>query len=134
MSTIYLVFPDQETAVTALQTAGYELSEYQDHIAGNGWGTVFSIPDASGHFANIYDCRILPDNLIQYQVPEPLTPFNIRAGDVVDTTYRCVIVPDALRDTCRMMVVSIAGMIHANMWSTPLSPTGQLPATHWINS
>jgi len=81
MSTIYLVFPDQETAVTALQTAGYELSEYQDHIAGNGWGTVLA--GSNGIECNIYDANALDESLVQYQIPPPATPNNIRAGDSI---------------------------------------------------
>lgn len=133
MSTIYLVFPDQETAVTALQTAGYELSEYQDHIAGNGWGPV--LPGLNGIECNLYDCRTdLHESLQQYVVPAPLTPNNIRAGDEIQTVYRCVIVSDAIRDMCRALVVQLAGPTHASMWSTGLSATGAAPATHWINS
>jgi len=81
MSTQYLKFPDQQTAVAALQDSGYELSEYNDHCNGNGWGSVFSIPDQTAHFANIYDCPSLHESLEQYVVPAPLTPFNVRAGD-----------------------------------------------------
>ena len=79
--TIYLVFPDQETAVTALQSAGYGLSEYQDHIAGNGWGTVLA--GSNGIECNIYDANALDESLVQYQIPPPATPNNIRAGDSI---------------------------------------------------
>jgi len=82
MSTQYLKFPDQETAESALIEAGYELSEYKDHCNGNGWGSVFSIPDQTAHFANIYDCTSLPESLQQYVVTAPLTPFNVRAGEL----------------------------------------------------
>jgi len=81
MSTIYLKFPSQSEAELALIAAGYELSEYKDHCNGNGWGSVFSIPDQTAHFANIYDCNALPESLQQYVVPAPLTPLNVRAGD-----------------------------------------------------
>jgi len=81
MSTIYLKFPSQSEAELALIAAGYELSEYRDHCNGNGWGSVFSIPDQTAHFANIYDCTSLSESLQQYVVPAPLTPFNVRAGD-----------------------------------------------------
>ena len=135
MTTTYLRFPDLQTSISTLLDAGYQLSQYNDHCQGNGWGPIFSIGENSEIFVNLYDCITTTNPLLDpYVVPEPITPYNVRAGDHIDVTYRCVIVPDALRDTCRMMVVSIAGMTHANMWSTPLSPTGQLPATHWINS
>ena len=79
MSTQYLKFPDQATAEAALIAAGYELSEYKDHCHGAGWGAVFSIPDQSDHFANIYDCEAVYDDLQQYVVPAPATPYNKRA-------------------------------------------------------
>lgn len=81
MSTIYLKFPDTQTALESLVSAGYELTEYNDHCNGDGWGTVFSIPDEAGHFANLYDCRVLHESLVQYEVPPPSTPYNVRAGD-----------------------------------------------------
>lgn len=79
--THYLKFVDHETAIDALQNAGYELSEYNDHCHGDGWGIVFVIPNEDGHFANIYDCNNLSASLTQYVVPEPVTPYNVRAGD-----------------------------------------------------
>jgi len=81
MSTQYLKFPDQETAESALIAAGYELSMYQDHIQGNGWGTVLAGSD--GIECNIYDCYALDESLVQYQIPPPATPNNIRAGDSI---------------------------------------------------
>ena len=79
MSTQYLKFPDQSTAIAALVAAGYAVSEYKDHCQGDGWGTVFSIPDVGGHFVNLYDCVNLPVSLQQYVVPAPATPYNKRA-------------------------------------------------------
>lgn len=89
----------------------------------------------NGIEVNLYDCTAdLHESLQQYVVPAPLTPNNVRAGEIVETVYRCVIVPAALRDTCRALVVQMAGPTHADMWSTGLSATGQAPATHYINA
>ena len=133
MSTVYLKFTDQSSAVAAMQAAGYELSEYQDMASGNGWGPLFSIPDTDGWFANVYDCNVLHELLQQYVVPAPLTPYNTRAGDDVQTVYRCVVVADAIRDTCRALVVALAGPTHAGMWSTELVRESD-NAIFWINS
>lgn len=46
---------------------------------------------------------------------------------------RCMIVPDDLAETCRGMAYGLAGESGANMWTVPLSPTGEAPATHWIS-
>ena len=132
MNPTYIVFPDQQTAVTALTAAGYALDEYNAHCSGDGWGPVLA--GSVGIEVNLYDCNSLHESLQQYVVPAPLTPNNIRSGDEVATVYRCVIVADAIRDTCLAMVVAMAGPTHAGMWSTGLSATGQAPATHWINS
>ena len=132
--TIYLKFPDQDTAIAALTAAGYTMDEYNAHCYGDGWGPVFAIPDAEGHFCNLYDCANLHADLQQYVVPAPLTPYNCRAGEIVETVYRCVVVTAAIRDLCRAMVVQLAGPTHAEMWSTGLSADGQAPATHYINS
>ena len=134
MSTTYLVFPDQNTAVAALTAAGYTMDEWNAHCYGDGWGPVFAIPDADGHFCNLYDCANLLETLQQYVVPAPLTPYNCRAGEIVETVYRCVVVTAEIRDLCRAMVVQLAGPTHAEMWSTGLSADGQAPATHYINS
>ena len=81
MSTQYLKFADQSTAIAALTEAGYELSEYKDHChasegESSGEGTVFAIPDVDGHFVNVYECVNLPASLQQYVVPAPATPYN----------------------------------------------------------
>lgn len=131
--TIYLKFPDEQTAITALTDAGYMMDEYNAHCQGDGWGPVFAIPDTDGHFCNLYDCNNLPETLQQYVVPAPLTPYNCRAGEIVETVYRCVVVADAIRDNCRAMAVQLAGPTHADMWSTALSADGSAPATHYIN-
>ena len=78
--TIYLLFVDHQTAIDALQNAGYELSEYSDHCSGNGWGPV--LPGENGIEVNLYDCTAdLHESLQQYVVPAPKTPNNVRAGD-----------------------------------------------------
>ena len=133
MSTIYLLFPDMPTAIDALTYAEYQLSDWCDMATGNGWGPV--LQSANGIEVNLYDCTAdLHESLQQYVVPAPLTPNNIRAGDEIQTVYRCVVVPDAIRDMCRALVVQLAGPTHASMWSAGLSATGSAPATHWINS
>ena len=76
--TVYLKFASQSEAITALQAADFVLSEYNDHCqAVTGWGSVFAIPEVEGHFANLYDCEC-PESLVAYQVPEPVTPYNVR--------------------------------------------------------
>jgi hypothetical protein len=45
-----------------------------------------------------------------------------------------MIVPDAVVETCRILAENLAGSAGDNMWNTPLSPTGELPATHWISA
>jgi len=134
MATVYLKFTDQSEAVTAMETAGYRLDPYQSHVNGNGWGPLFSIPDTAGHFCNLYDCETLPESLQQYVVPEPLTPYNVRAGEHINTVFLTVIVTAAIRDTARALVVAMAGPTHADMWSIGLSADGSAPATHYINS
>ena len=49
-------------------------------------------------------------------------------------THRTLIVPDGQVEFARSLTATIAGPSGAGMWSTPLSPTGTLPATHWISS
>lgn len=52
------------------------------------------------------------------------------------TTYlhRCMIVPDAYGATVRALCNGMAsGGAGSNMFLTALSPTGALPATHWIS-
>ena len=76
--TVYLKFSSQDEAIAKLTDSGFVLSEYNDHCqAVTGWGGVFAIPEVDGHFANLYDCEC-PESLVAYQVPEPVTPFNVR--------------------------------------------------------
>lgn len=136
--TIYLKFPDAQTAETEMVAAGYQLSEYKDHFqaseSAQGWGTLFGIAGSVSHFANVYDSDAVPVSLDAYVVPEPLTPNNIRAGDDLQTVFRTVVVTAAIRDTARALVVAMAGDVNAGMWSQGLSASGAAPATHYINS
>lgn len=75
--TIYLKFDTQEQAVAALAAAGFIMSECNDHFQGEGWGTLFQIPGQLGWFANVYDSETAA--LDAYRVPEPATPYNVRA-------------------------------------------------------
>jgi hypothetical protein len=45
---------------------------------------------------------------------------------------RCMIVENAHAPLARALAVGLAGDAGDRMWITPLSPTGNLPATHWI--
>lgn len=47
--------------------------------------------------------------------------------------FRTMIVSDAVVDTCRALAMLLAGE-EQKLWTTPLSPTGTEPATHWISS
>ena len=49
-------------------------------------------------------------------------------------TYRCLIVPDEQVVFARELAATVAGPAGAGMWTTPLSPTGAEPATHWISA
>jgi hypothetical protein len=49
-------------------------------------------------------------------------------------TYRCLIVPDAQVAFARDLSATVAGPAGAGMWTTPLSPTGAEPVTHWISA
>lgn len=49
-------------------------------------------------------------------------------------THRTIIVPDAVVVPARMACEALAGAGGSGMYSVPLSPTGDLPATHWISS
>jgi len=49
-------------------------------------------------------------------------------------TYRCLIVTDAHVQFAREMCAAVAGPAGAGMWTTPLSPSGAEPATHWISA
>lgn len=48
--------------------------------------------------------------------------------------HRTIIVPDAAVIPARMACEALAGAGGSGMYSVPLSPTGDLPATHWISS
>lgn len=77
--TVYLWFQDQAKAIFKLEEAGFTLSEYADHFHGHqGWGTVFRIDNQDGVFANLYDGEC-PATLTNYRVPDPVTPYNVRA-------------------------------------------------------
>lgn len=150
--TIYLKFADRASSTAALAAENYRLTE--NMCSGNGWGWMGLIPAAytaaeraqmaagirvplsfiDGFHVNLNDCISLPASLAPYEVPAPLTPFNVVAGNEIATVYRCVVVAAAIRDTCRAMVVQLAGDTHSQMWSLGLSADGQLPATHYINS
>ena len=49
-------------------------------------------------------------------------------------TYRCLIVPDSHAAFARELSATVAGASGAGMYTTPLSPTGEMPATHWISA
>lgn len=49
-------------------------------------------------------------------------------------TYRCLIVPDAHVQFARDLCAAVAGPAGAGMFTTPLSPSGAEPATHWISA
>ena len=49
-------------------------------------------------------------------------------------THRTIIVPDAVVAHARAACESLAGPGGSGMYSVPLSPTGELPATHWASS
>lgn len=53
---------------------------------------------------------------------------------MTDWTHRTLIVPTEQVEFARLLTATIAGPSGAGMWTTPLSPTGDLPATHWISS
>lgn len=48
--------------------------------------------------------------------------------------HRCLIVPAEHADLARVLCETLAGPGGAGMFTTPLSPTGQEPATHFISS
>ena len=48
--------------------------------------------------------------------------------------HRTIIVPDTVVVPARMACEALAGAGGSGMCSVPLSPTGELPATHWISS
>ena len=47
--------------------------------------------------------------------------------------HRTMLVPDSIVEIARALAESF-GPASENMWTTPLSPTGELPATHWIST
>ena len=49
-------------------------------------------------------------------------------------THRTIIVPDAVVVPARLACEVLAGAGGSGTYSVPLSPTGELPATHWISS
>ena len=49
-------------------------------------------------------------------------------------THRTIIVPDTVVVPTRLACEALAGAGGSGMYSVPLSPTGELPATHWISS
>jgi len=96
--TFYLKFDTQEQAIAELTSAGYTVWKYNDGFDGDDFvmGTVFQIPnpaalDANGEpvdgipavydgwFANVYDCELLPESLGAFEVPAPVTPYNVVA-------------------------------------------------------
>lgn len=48
--------------------------------------------------------------------------------------FRTIIVPDAVVVPARLACEALAGAGGSGMYSTPLSPMGELPATHWVSS
>ena len=53
---------------------------------------------------------------------------------MTDWIYRCLIVPDAHVVFARALSETVAGPAGAGMWTTPLSASGFMPATHWISA
>lgn len=49
-------------------------------------------------------------------------------------TCRAIIVPDAQVAYARELFAAVAGPAGDGMYTTPLSATGQEPATHWISA
>ena len=52
----------------------------------------------------------------------------------MDWAHRTIIVPDAVVLPARMACEHLAGAGGSGMFTTPLSSTGELPATHYISS
>ena len=88
---MYLKFESLEQAVTVIESAGYKVSEYQDHFSSKrGWGTILQIPSGfvqdgdsivPSEFeicANYYgDDR--PGDLVPFEIDAPTTPYNVIA-------------------------------------------------------
>ena len=49
-------------------------------------------------------------------------------------THRTIIVPATLAESARAACAGLAGPGGSNMFTTPLSPTGEAPPTHYISS
>ena len=49
-------------------------------------------------------------------------------------THRTIIVPDAVVAPARLACEALAGAGGSGMFTVPLSPSGELPTTHWISS
>ena len=49
-------------------------------------------------------------------------------------THRTIIVPDPVVEPARLACEALAGAGGSGMFTVPLSPSGELPATHWISS
>ena len=48
--------------------------------------------------------------------------------------HRCMIVPTEHAELARALCSALAGEGGSGMFTTPLSPTGDYPPTHWISS
>lgn len=48
--------------------------------------------------------------------------------------YRCLIIPDSQAAYARELSAVVAGPAGDGMYTTPLSPTGAEPVTHWISA
>ena len=53
---------------------------------------------------------------------------------MAEWTHRCMIVPAAQVEFAQGMSAAIAGPSGTGMWTTPLSPTGAEPPTHFISA
>ena len=53
---------------------------------------------------------------------------------MTEWTYRALVVPDAQVTYARALTAAVAGPAGAGMFTAPLSPTGQEPATHWMSA
>lgn len=53
---------------------------------------------------------------------------------MTEWTNRTLVVPSAQVEFAHLLTATIAGPSGAGMWTTPLSLTGEMPATHWISS
>lgn len=49
-------------------------------------------------------------------------------------THRTIIVPATIAESARAACAGLAGPGGSNMFTTPLSPTGEAPPTHYISS